>query len=58
MSFVFVLKVYDDREFQALSESIITYSKSYSYNNNKVEIKRKVLLKKSSFLDFLRRLLM
>ena len=48
-----VSKVHDDREFQALSEYVITCSKSYPYINNKVEITREVLLKKFSFFKFL-----
>ena len=48
-----VSKVHDDREFQALSEYIITCSKSYPYINNKIEITREVLLKKFSFFKFL-----
>ncbi len=54
ISFVFfVSKVHDGREFQALSEYIITCSKSYPYINNKIEITREVLLKKFSFFKFL-----
>ena len=44
------VNIQGDREFQALSEYIITCSKSYPYINNKVEITREVLLKKFSFL--------
>ena len=47
------VNIQGDREFQALSEYIITCSKSYPYINNKVEIVREVSLKKFSFFKFL-----
>ena len=40
--FAWVSKVHDGREFQALLEYIITYSKSYPYIDNKVEITREM----------------
>ena len=50
----FISNAHEDREFQALSESMITFLKTYFYTNNEVEIQRNALLKKFSLLGLLR----